>query len=147
MKDENRIEKFSTHWQRNFENEPYYSDRYSWDDYDPAYRYAYKSYEENPNTRFEDLETRMEAGWDIAKGKSKLAWVDAKQADASEAVVALEKQVEDDLNALLDAMKRMPSTRKPQSGEPGNPPSGDAGSTGRPAMLMEPDQLLPSIGL
>ena len=24
--------------------------------------------------------TRLEAGWDIAKGKSKLAWVDAKQA-------------------------------------------------------------------
>jgi len=80
MKPENRIEKFSTHWQSNFEKEPYYSDRYSWDDYDPAYRYAYKSYEENPHARFEDLETRLEAGWDIAKGKSKLAWVDAKQA-------------------------------------------------------------------
>jgi len=30
--------------------------------------------------RFEDIETRLEAGWDIAKGKSKLAWADAKQA-------------------------------------------------------------------
>jgi hypothetical protein len=26
------------------------------------------------------METRLEAGWDIAKGKSKLAWTDAKQA-------------------------------------------------------------------
>jgi hypothetical protein len=80
MKPENRIEKFSTHWQKNFTSEPYYSDRYSFDDYDPAYRYAYKSYEENPRARFEDIEERLEAGWDIAKGKSKLAWADAKQA-------------------------------------------------------------------
>ena len=80
MKPENRIEKFSTHWQDNFKDEPYYNERYSWDDYDPAYRYAQKSYDENPNTRFDDLETRLEAGWDIAKGKSKLAWADAKQA-------------------------------------------------------------------
>ena len=81
MKDENRIERFTTHWQRDFKDEPYYSEKYSWEDFDPAYRYAYKSYEENPHARFEDLETRLEAGWDIAKGKSKLAWADAKQAD------------------------------------------------------------------
>jgi hypothetical protein len=80
MKDEYRIERFTTHWQRNFKDEPYYSEIYSWEDFDPAYRYAYKSYEENPHARFEDLETRLEAGWDIAKGKSKLAWADAKQA-------------------------------------------------------------------
>ena len=49
MKPENRIERFTTHWQENFQNEPYYNSRYSWDDYDPAYRYAHKSYEENPN--------------------------------------------------------------------------------------------------
>jgi hypothetical protein len=79
MKD-NRIEKFTTHWQRTFENEPYYDKRYTWEDYDPAYRYAYKSREENPDQSFEDLEDRLEAGWDIAKGKSKLAWLDAKQA-------------------------------------------------------------------
>ena len=80
MKTENRIERFTTHWQRAFKDEPYYSEKYSWEDFDPAYRYAYKSYEENPQARFEDLETRLEAGWDIAKGKSKLAWVDAKEA-------------------------------------------------------------------
>ena len=80
MKSENRIEKFTTHWQERFQKEPYYNSRYSWDDYDPAYRYAHKTYEENPNATFEDLETRLEAGWDIAKGKSKLAWADAKQA-------------------------------------------------------------------
>jgi len=79
MKTENRIERFTTHWQRAFKDEPYYSDKYSWDDFDPAYRYAYRSYEENPHARFEDLETRLEAGWDVAKGKSKLAWVDAKE--------------------------------------------------------------------
>jgi hypothetical protein len=80
MARENRIEKYSTHFRDNLKNEPYYDARYGWDDYDPAYRYAHKSYEDNPNARFEDLETRLEAGWDIAKGKSKLAWLDAKEA-------------------------------------------------------------------
>lgn len=80
MTRENRIERFTTHLKNAFKDEPYYDSRYNWDDYDPAYRYAYKSYEENPNARFEDLETRLEAGWDIAKGKSKLAWLDAKEA-------------------------------------------------------------------
>ena len=81
MKAENRIERFSTHWQQSLQERALLQRRvYSWEDFDPAYRYAYKSYEENPHARFEDLETRLEAGWDIAKGKSKLAWVDAKQA-------------------------------------------------------------------
>ena len=81
MKKENRIERFSTHWQDSYTKEPYYSIQIflGWT-IDPAYRYAYKSYEENPHTRFDDIEERLEAGWDIAKGKSKLAWVDAKQA-------------------------------------------------------------------
>ena len=80
MKRTNRIERFTTHWQKNYMREPYYDARSSWEDFDPAYRYAYRSYEENPHARFEDLEERLEAGWDIAKGKSKLAWIDAKQA-------------------------------------------------------------------
>jgi hypothetical protein len=80
MKPENRIERFTTHWQKQYTHEPYYNARYGWDDFDPAYRYAFKSHEENPHARFEDIEERLEAGWDIAKGKSKLAWTDAKHA-------------------------------------------------------------------
>ncbi len=38
MARENRIERFTTHWQRTLPNEPYYDERYTWDDYDPAYR-------------------------------------------------------------------------------------------------------------
>lgn len=80
MKRENRIERFATHWQKTYTHEPYYRPRYSWEDFDPAYRYAYRTYEENPHASFEDLEARLEAGWDIARGRSKLAWQDAKQA-------------------------------------------------------------------
>ena len=80
MKRDNRIERFSTHWQKSYRDEPYYNPRYSWEDFDPAYGYAFRSYEENPHARFEDIEERLEAGWDIAKGKSRLAWADAKQA-------------------------------------------------------------------
>ena len=80
MKRENRIERFTTHWQRKVQERALLQRALPWEDFDPAYRYAYKSYEENPHARFEDIEERLEAGWDIAKGKSKLAWVDAKQA-------------------------------------------------------------------
>ncbi len=76
----NRIERFTTHWQRKFKDEPYYNTRYEWEDFDPAYRYAYKSYEENPHTKFEDLETRLEAGWDIAKASpSSPGWTPSRR--------------------------------------------------------------------
>jgi len=52
MARDNRIEKFTTHWRNDYTREPYYDARYSWDDYDPAYRYAYKAREENPNARY-----------------------------------------------------------------------------------------------
>ena len=81
MKPENRIERFTTHWQKSLQERALLQrEVFAGMTSIPAYRYAYKSYEENPHARFEDLETRLEAGWDIAKGKSKLAWVDAKQA-------------------------------------------------------------------
>lgn len=80
MAKDNRIERYTTHWKKTFQNEPYYDARYSWEDFDPAYKYAYQSHEENPHKRFEEIENRLEAGWDIAKGKSKLAWQDAKHA-------------------------------------------------------------------
>ena len=80
MKRENRIERFATHWQKKHTHEPYYRPRYTWEDFDPAYRYAYRACEENPNASFEDLEARLEAGWDVARGKSKLGWRDARQA-------------------------------------------------------------------
>ena len=89
MKGENRVERFTTHFKRSLQNEPYYDARYGWDDYDPAYRYAYKSYEENPNAKFEDLETRLEAGWGIA-----LKMDDGNTARACEVAIA----------ALLDAL-------------------------------------------
>jgi hypothetical protein len=41
-------------------------------------------------------------------------------ADASESVVAAEKQIETDLKDLLDAMKQMPSTGKPDNKKPQN---------------------------
>ena len=62
MKTENRIERFTTHWQKTFKDEPYYSAKYSWDDFDPAYRYAYKSYEENP-------ERALRGSRDAARGR------------------------------------------------------------------------------
>jgi hypothetical protein len=80
VKPENRIERFATHWQQTFTREPYYRARYSWQDFGPVYRYAFRCHEENPTASFEELEPRLEAGWDVARGSSRLAWQDARKA-------------------------------------------------------------------
>lgn len=80
MKTDNRVEKFSEHWRKTFEKEPYYDATYTWDDFDPAYRYAYDARRRNEGKRFEDVEDELASGWDSVKGKSRLAWEDAKAA-------------------------------------------------------------------
>jgi hypothetical protein len=80
MTTENRIEKFNEHWQKQYKKEPYYDAKYTWDDFDPAYRYAYDSQQRHATRHFADVEDQLAAGWDRAKGKSRLAWNDAKAA-------------------------------------------------------------------
>ena len=80
MATDNRIEKFSQHWHKQYMYEPYYDSRYTWDDFDPAYRYAWEQRRQHEGKRFEDVESDLEAGWDQVKGKSRLAWDKAKAA-------------------------------------------------------------------
>ncbi len=49
-------------------------------DYRPAYQYGWESRARLGNRLFLDVEGDLERGWDLAKGESKLAWAQAKNA-------------------------------------------------------------------
>ena len=67
-------------WRSNYQNEPYYSDAYTYEDYDPAYRVGYEGTTRYAGKRFDDVERDLEVDYNRAKGKSKLQWEHAKTA-------------------------------------------------------------------
>jgi len=73
-------EEYDSHFRESYSATPYYSDRYNWNDYQPAYQYGYNRYGEYKGQRFEDVEPQLERDWDSARGQSKMAWSDAKGA-------------------------------------------------------------------
>ena len=68
------------YWRENYRNASYYRDDYTYDDYGPAYMYGVDNYARYPGKRFEDVESDLGRDWQRAKGKSRLAWEDAKHA-------------------------------------------------------------------
>jgi len=73
-------EEYENHFRESYSAAPYYSDRYKWDDYQPAYQYGYNRYGEYKGQRFEDVEPQLQRDWDSSRGQSKMAWNDAKGA-------------------------------------------------------------------
>lgn len=71
---------YSNYWKSNYTTRPYYSDAYSWSDYDPAYKYGYDAYGQYRGKTFDTVESDLERNWNTAKGNSRLAWNDAKHA-------------------------------------------------------------------
>jgi len=69
-----------TYWRDNYEARPYVDSKYSFDDYGPAYRYGVDSYQRHSDRTFEEVEPELMRDWDRTKGKSRLAWNDAKHA-------------------------------------------------------------------
>ena len=69
-------------WRETYSSRPYANAGFSYDEYAPAYRYGWESF----NTRgkqggtFESVEADLNRGWDQAKGTSRLAWDRAKDA-------------------------------------------------------------------
>jgi hypothetical protein len=73
-------DRYDAYWRSQYMNEPYYDPKYMWDDFDPAYRYAFDKHAEYPDQDFNDIEDKLAAGWNAARGKSRLAWDEAKRA-------------------------------------------------------------------
>ena len=67
------------YWRKNHASRPYADSSMTYDeDYAPAYRYGYESYNKGKN--FDACETDLARGWDRAKGTSRLSWDRAKEA-------------------------------------------------------------------
>ena len=69
---------YDDHFRNNYSSAQHYSDRYTWNDYQPAYQYGYNTYGQYKGQRFEDVEPQLERDWNSARGKSSMAWNDAK---------------------------------------------------------------------
>jgi hypothetical protein len=63
-----------------FRDASYYSTGRDWNDYAPAYRYGVQAFARYRGKRFEDIERRLEQGWNSAKASSRLVWVEARGA-------------------------------------------------------------------
>ena len=68
------------YWRENYVSRPYVTKGSNFDDYGPAYRYGIDNYSKYPGKKFDDVEADLARDWQRAKGKSALAWDNAKHA-------------------------------------------------------------------
>ena len=68
------------YWRTAYSGRPYVTPGSTYDDYGPAYRYGIDSYDRYEGRPFDEIEPDLEQDWERAKGKSKLAWQNAKHA-------------------------------------------------------------------
>ena len=71
---------YDDHFRSSYSSAPYYSDRRTWNDYQPAYQYGYNTYGQYKGQRFEDIEPQLERDWDNSRERSRLAWSEARGA-------------------------------------------------------------------
>ena len=73
--------KYDTNFRNSYQSASYYDKARTWDDYSPAYDYAYQSKTGNyADRKFDDVENDLERGWDKAKANSGLMWNQARDA-------------------------------------------------------------------
>ena len=68
------------YWRETYTSRPYVTKGSNYDDYGPAYRYGIDNYSKYPGKKFDDVEADLSRDWQRAKGKSTLAWDNAKHA-------------------------------------------------------------------
>lgn len=68
------------YWREAHTREPYYASGLTYDDYAPAYRTGWEGAERYRGRRFEDVDSDLERHYEGIKGKSRLAWEDARHA-------------------------------------------------------------------
>lgn len=117
------------HWRDRFEQEPYYEQGRTFDDYGPAYRYGVESrgrYEDDWDTAASKLET----GWENARAGSSLNWQQAQPASraAWERVDTLRAGTYPDSSQAM--ARSAPGTVTPA----GSFATGTTGTTGTPGV-------------
>lgn len=70
-----------SHFSSQYDKTDYYRSDFGYDDYQSAYRYGTQARTASSTGAWDnDTESRLERGWDSAKGRSRLTWADAKAA-------------------------------------------------------------------
>lgn len=70
-------------WRKSYQNEPYFTKSYTYDDYGPAYRTGYEGFAQYNGKPFNEVERELEVDYTKRRGKSRLGWTEAKQAARS----------------------------------------------------------------
>jgi hypothetical protein len=66
------------YWRENYVGRPYVAKGSTFDDYGPAYMYGVDNYSRYQGRKFDEVESDLGRDWQRAKGKSRLAWDEAK---------------------------------------------------------------------
>jgi hypothetical protein len=74
------VAKEVTFWRETYPTRPYFTQDFTFDDYEPAYRYGWESRVRYRGRDFDSVEKDLRAGWDETKHDVRLGWDKAKEA-------------------------------------------------------------------
>ena len=68
------------YWRNEYQGRPYYSEDFSFNDYEPAYRAGVESYGSGSSSTWNEMESKAHARWDKTNRDSRLTWAQASLA-------------------------------------------------------------------
>jgi phage tail tape-measure protein len=98
------------YWRQNYSSRPYATAGTKYDTLQPAYRYGWEARSRHDGKEWKDVEKDLRAGWNLARGNSKLAWDDARFAthDAWDRMSRDQERMDDD-SATRETLESKPS--------------------------------------
>jgi len=70
----------SNYWRATYSDRPYYSERYHYDDYEPAYRAGWEAFDELDNPDWQRRESVARERWESEGGPATMKWDQARLA-------------------------------------------------------------------
>jgi hypothetical protein len=70
----------ANYWRDAYVDQPYYSGDYSYDDYEPAYRSGWESYDPASQLEWNEREAVAKSRWESEGGSSTMTWEQARLA-------------------------------------------------------------------
>ena len=70
----------SAYWRESYDEQPYFSDNYTYDDYEPAYRAGWEAYDPYQKLDWKDREAIARNRWESESGIQSMTWEEARLA-------------------------------------------------------------------
>lgn len=70
----------TNYWRNTYAKQPYYSARYQYEDYEPAYRAGWESYDPTVRSDWKDREAIAKDRWESEGGAPEMTWEEARLA-------------------------------------------------------------------